>query len=462
MRNLIYLLAILFAVSSTTLVTSCGNDDPTEDVGNDNPAGDVDNGNNGNENGGNDSPGGSSSAMSSTQQKKKLEDATINFLEEFDAANFEEVVDFVAYVSEEYSEYEYDAVEEWGETCLEGMMKLIKSYTETNSYGNWIEHCTYKEYEMLLKISSFKGSFVAKNGRWKYTNDNSLSFTIKDESNKDCVLRLTTSGNEKKIYVGEDEDWEWVGYGNNHYESYYDIDVINNYISVPANINITIERGGITWAEIIVNTDLSSMKGDTFDLSRDRYNISSTFNFNGYSTTVDRLKYVPDGNGTELSYTVKHNKKNILQITLSSELDVDNDEFYGADNNNISVNLMNEVQFKGFCSDADKLLSLMDAAEECYDENEFKDNVRKMNNLINIGLYYDNKNVKHASVELEAFVYESYWGEDEWYCTPVIVFEEDGTSYSFEEFFDRKSFRTLINTFNRLIEDYEYLIEDAM
>ena len=450
MKKLIYLLAIIFAVSFTTTITSCGGDDPTEENGNTGNGG-------GSENGGSDNGSGT---MTPSQQKNKLENTTISFLEEFDAANFEDVVDLATYISEVYSDYEYDAIEEWGATCLESMVDFIDTWTDTEDYGSWGYYYTYNQYNMLFKISSFKGSFVAKSGRWKRTDANYLSFTVKDENGNDCVLKLTTSGKEKKVYVGDEEEWKWIGYDDNDF-SEYNIDIYNNYIYIPANINITIERAGNRLAEVVINTDLASMAGEEFDLSRDKYNVSATFKFNDYSVIMDKFKYTPAGDGSEISYTIKHGNKNLLNMTMSSELDVENDEFYGADNNNISINLMDAVQFKGFCSDVNRLIALMDDADECDDESEFKEYVRKMNNLINIGLYYDNKNVKYANVELEAFIYEDYWGE-EWYYTPVIVFDEDGTSYSFEEFFNERDFRNLIRTLERLMEDYEYLLEDAV
>jgi hypothetical protein len=450
MKKLIYLLAIIFAVSFTTTITSCGGDDPTEENGNTGNGG-------GSENGGSDNGSGT---MTPSQQKNKLENTTISFLEEFDAANFEDVVDLATYISEVYSDYDYDAIEEWGATCLESMVDFIDTWTDTEDYGSWGYYYTYNQYNMLFKISSFKGSFVAKSGRWKRTDANYLSFTVKDENGNDCVLKLTTSGKEKKVYVGDEEEWEWIGYDDNDFYE-YNIDIYNNYIYIPANINITIERAGNRLAEVVINTDLASMAGEEFDLSRDKYNVSATFKFNGYSVIMDKFKYTPAGNGSEISYTIKHGNKNLLNMTMSSELDVENGEFYGADNNNISINLMDAVQFKGFCSDVNRLIALMDDADECDDESEFKEYVRKMNNLINIGLYYDKKNVKYANVELEAFIYEDYWGE-EWYYTPVIVFDEDGTSYSFEEFFNERDFRNLIRTLERLMEDYEYLLEDAV
>ena len=58
---------------------------------------------------------------------------------------------------------------------------------------------------------------MAKSGRWKRTDANYLSFTVKDENGNDCVLKLTTSGKEKKVYVGDEEEWEWIGYDDNDF-----------------------------------------------------------------------------------------------------------------------------------------------------------------------------------------------------------------------------------------------------
>ncbi len=455
MKKLIYLLAIIFAVSFTTTITSCGgDDDTTENSGNNG-------GNSGSEDNGEDN--GEDSVMTTEQQKKKIENTTISLLEEFDASNFEGIVDLVSYISEVYSDYNYDAVEEWGMTCLESMIDFVDSWEEKNEGYGWVDNYSYREYNMLFKISSFKGDFVAKSGRWKRTDADYLSFTVKDENGTDCVLKLTTGGKEKKVYVGEEEEWEWLGSDSDGdmYEYNYGIDIYNNYILVPSVINITLDRAGSRLAEVIVNTDLSSMRGEEFDLSRDQYNVSTTFNFNGYSIVNDKIKYLPDGKGTEVSYSIKHGKSNLLTFNISSELDVDNEYFYGADNSNIVLNIMDAVQIKGYCSDANLLLKYYDEADNAEDESEFKEYVKKMNNLIDFSLYYDNRNTKYASVELESFLYKDYWGE-EWYCTPVIRFIGDGTSYSFEEFFNEKDFRNVIRTLERLIEDYEYLLDDAI
>ena len=43
--------------------------------------------------------------------------------------------------------------------------------------------------------------------------------------------------------------------------------------------------------------------------------------------------------------------------------------------------------------------------------------------------------------------------------TPAIFFN-DGTSYSFESYFDETYFKTVINTFESLCKDFESLIDD--
>lgn len=453
MKKIIYLLAIVFAVSFTATVSSCGGDDDS-----------VENSEGGNNDNGGDEP--TSEAMSPEQQKIRLESAATAFIEEFDAANFEEVTNLAAYISDVYSDYEYDAIEEWGETCLEGMLDFVRTWNETETGSSWVDHYTYNEYSLLFKIASFKGDFVAKNGRWKRTDANYLSFTVKDENGADCVLKLTASGDTKKVYVGADEDWDWLGsqYDAGKYYYYYDIDIINNYIMLPSTINVTLYRGAEKMLDAVLNTDLAAMDDENFDLSRDKYNINAAFNFNGYSIVLNKMKYAPAGEGTEISYEIKHGNSNLLTFSASSELDVENDGFYGADNNNINISIMDAVQFKGYCSDVHRLATLLDEADQRDDnEAEFKECVRKMNKLIDVGLYYDYKNVKYASVQLEAFAYEDYWDElTYWSCTPVILFEEDGTSYSFEEFFNEKAFRNVIRAFERLIEDYDDIISDSM
>jgi hypothetical protein len=72
-------------------------------------------------------------------------------------------------------------------------------------------------------------------------------------------------------------------------------------------------------------------------------------------------------------------------------------------------------------------------------------------------LYY-NSDTRQASIALEPFENEDRY-EKYWYSEPVLKFD-DGTSYStFEAFFDKTSFKEVIDNFNKLIGDYQAMVD---
>ena len=89
----------------------------------------------------------------------------------------------------------------------------------------------------------------------------------------------------------------------------------------------------------------------------------------------------------------------------------------------------------------------------------FKDNITKANKLLNLGLYYDNRNKKYANVELKCFQEDEYYYGyySYWTYYPVIIFD-DGTSYAFDEFFNEDNFKKLIKAAKRLFEDYSDML----
>lgn len=447
MKNYIYLSVLLFGLTLSPFLTSCGGDEEETTP----PA-----------------PPTPEQPLSPEEQKERMETIAINFANEFNADNFKEITNLVTYLSEEYStdRYEYESIAKWGENCLEAITATFTGKsTEKEDWGYGNDYTAiYDNYTMLYMASNFTGNFVAKNGRWKYSESSNLSFTMQDENGEDCIVTLTTSGATKKIYVGDEHDWQtWDSFEDEdgwHYVKTYDR--YNQYIMVPANINVTLHRAGVLFGNFTLKTDLSSMKSENFDLSKDSYTATATLAIDKYEISLNKVKYAPE-KGSQIVYAIKHNNKELLSTTIDADIDATNEEFYGCDNVKININVLGSMQIKGNCTNAVKLNEYLDRAEDNYDnEQQFKDCIKKANNLLDLGLYYDNENTKYATVELKAFMEDYYYYPyNKWDYTPAIVFEEDGTSYTFEEFFNERDFRKLIRTIEDLIEDYTYMLGDT-
>jgi hypothetical protein len=79
---------------------------------------------------------------------------------------------------------------------------------------------------------------------------------------------------------------------------------------------------------------------------------------------------------------------------------------------------------------------------------------------MDINLFYDGGSLVQAYVELESFRDEDWDGDYYWEAEPVICFH-DGSSYStIETFFNEYDFDDVIDAFEKLLEDYEDMIEE--
>ena len=382
-------------------------------------------------------------------------------MQEYPADNFEEVSNLVEYLTAEYCGDNYDSepIAEWLEECMDAIIKHTGTSNEKNEWGYDI---TYNYYTTIYAASNFKGSFEAKNGKWKYTESNTLQFKMKDADLNQCVIELIASGDTKKVYVSDTEDWDYqYDWENSSYSEI--IDITENYIQVPENITITLTRSGRAMVTLNIKTDLSSMKGENFDLSKDSYSVQPSLVIGEYTLGYDKMKYAPE-KGSGISYVMKRNNKLVFKIAVDADVDADNDDFYGCDNVVLTIDLLGQVQIKGKCSNIVQYNKYLDEADE-NDSNEsaFKENINKANKLMDLGLYYDNRDKKYANVELKCFEesYNDYYYNYSWWTyTPVIVFDDDDTSYAFDEFFNEDDFRKVIKTAERLLEDYSDMLEN--
>lgn len=392
------------------------------------------------------------------EHKKRLEEISLALIDEVAATNFEEIQDLATYLCVEYSEdnYDYEDLEEWAEECYDALSRtFISESSESDEWSNW----TYRYYNTIVKFSNYTGKFEAKNGKWKYTEAKDLSFHVTDDKGNPCVLRLTTSGDTKKAYFGE--EWSYTGsyYDENDKYNYgYDID--NIYVYVPEKITVSLEQNKKTLAKANVKIDLSSMSGEEFNLTNDKYNVTGEFEFNGYSVELEKCKYAPE-KGSAVAANFKKGSKSLVKASVSADLDVSNDNFYGSTNNAVSIDVMGEIQIKGtITGDITEMAKELDKAyDNETNEKVFKEAIEKVNNLFDVKLYYNNSKTASATFKLMVFLDDRSYNNLYWDCELAIVFD-DGTSYSVEEFFNEKDFKNVIKAFERLIEDYIDLVDE--
>ena len=460
-----------FALMLTTpIITSCGGDDEEEttqgdggdnnDDGGDNNEGGGNNEEGGEDNGGN--SGGSNisdKAMSPTKQKMYLEETGVELLNLIKTADFRSYVDLFDYVEDTYYDYETDEVEEWYEGCLEDITKTLGNYSEESYWGDIYY---YTNYSRLYAASNFTGHFTAKNGYWDYSKADDLQFIFNDQNGKKCVIKLTTSGSSKKVYVGDEEDWDDYYYDSStgNYIEY--IDNYENYINIPEKITVTLSQNGSNIISLTLATDLSLADDEDFDFEKDKYAVTANVKIKDYEWNLTKASYKAQENA-EISMNIKKGSNTLVSMSayIDGKIDMDEEEVTSAKNAKLNFSIMNNnVAVKGNCLDVIKFNNKLERAEEYYDhETMYKSYINEANEMLDLYVYYKGTDTKQAYVSLEPFYDDDYYYGGEWECEPVIRFA-DGTSYStFEAFFDEDDFRDFISTFEDLIEDFEDLVE---
>ncbi|MBR4066067.1 MAG: hypothetical protein IKJ97_04880 [Bacteroidaceae bacterium] len=401
--------------------------------------------------------------MKPSDAKTEFQNVAIEFMDEFNASEFENVMELAEYIGRTYSEYETDEAEEWLDECLESL------YIENDSSSE-----DYDVYETIYRLSAFKGKFVAEDGRLvKYNSDN-LSLHVKDQNGKPCEITLTAAGDVKRVLCSTGQIWEGsYNTGTGEHDEYIKEEYII-WLDVPEKITIVLTQDGKKLLEAVINTDLSSMKGDEFNLSKDKYNVSANLYFNGYTFDVKRVHY-ENNKESSVEFEFRHGSKVLLNSTLAVtpeilasvfEDDYDYDDGYSDDededgsvnfkNNLLTVNVLGRMQAKLSCNN---LQALLEALEYCEDENT----ADVVNNHIAMKLYLNGSQDSFATIQFECEADEWYDGYEtytDYYLVPVIVFN-DASRHRLYEYFNESDFENVINAFEQLLQEFEKLVEDS-
>lgn len=426
-------------------------------------------------------------AMSAAKQKEYLESVALEFMDLMPSSDFRDIADLGQYISDTYADdYDWDAVEDWGKDLFDASKEALgiqTSETETHKWGDYTYKYNYfyTHYKAVILASNFTGHFTARNGRWFLSKADDLQFIFKDMSGKECIVKLETSGNVKKVYAFNDDDWQdydwnWSDDNKNYVSNDY-YDRIQYTIGVPETIVVTLTQGGSQVVKTTINVDMSNLTDERFDISKNSLSLTAVTEINnGYKFDVSQMAYNANSKASAI-YTMSKNGRILISAAISSDIsgipscnvdaftsddmdDYDTDDV-NAKNAFVKLDILGKVQMQGVLSDVRKFADYLNKADD-NDRNEatFKSYINQANDLTDVNLFYDGKSTKQATVKLEAFMEETWNGQTWWTTEPVIYFN-DGSSYStFEAFFNETDFKKVIDAFKALSDKYADLIDE--
>ena len=467
MKKLVSLLLIGSVFSLSSVLVSCGGDDDSVDSPIVNPDPIVPEEPSKNE------------AMTPLEQKEYLDVIARGFMDKTPASDFNEISKLCNHISNTYTDsYDWDEVGDWGSEIFESLKESLGTTDKEQEKDSWGEYnYIYTNYKALVMASNFKGQFKAIGNKWELSKADDLQFIFSDQHGKECVLKLVTSGNVKKVFIGNID--EWVDYNYDYSNDYY---ISNDYydrtqltVGVPENIVVTLTQGGSQVVKVTVKLNIGDLSNDKFDLSKNQLTASTLVELNnGYKFNVSQVAY-NGNNKTSVSFDMSKNGESLASVAFSSDIsgipscnidamvsgNIDEEDFNNSNMKNVYVKLdiMGKLQIQGTLSEMRKFSDYINKADDNkYDEKTFKSYVNQANSLANFNLFYDGKSTKQATVTLEAFEEESWNGMKYWYMEPMLNFY-DGSSYStFDAFFNDKDFKSVIDAFEKLADNYASLI----
>ena len=467
MKKLVSLLLISSVFSLSSALVSCGGDDDSVDspIVNPDPIKPEEPSKN--------------EAKTPLEQKEYLDLIARGFMDKTPASDFNEISKLCNHISNTYTDsYDWDEVGDWGSEIFESLKESLGTTDKEQEKYSWGEYnYIYTNYKALVMASNFKGQFKAIGNKWELSKADDLQFIFSDQYGKECVLKLETSGNVKKVFIGNID--EWVDYNSDYKNDYY---ISNDYydrtqltVGVPENIVVTLTQGGSQVVKVTVKLNIGDLSNDKFDLSKNQLTASTLVELNnGYKFNVSQVAY-NGNNKTSVSFDMSKNGESLASVAFSSDIsgipscnidamvsgNIDEEDFNNSNMKNVYVKLdiMGKLQIQGTLSDVRKFTDYINEADDNDDdEKTFKSYVNQANSLANFNLFYDGKSTKQATVTLEAFEEESWNGMKYWYMEPMLNFY-DGSSYStFDAFFNDKDFKSVIDAFEKLADNYASLI----
>lgn len=384
-------------------------------------------------------------------QKEKLEQVAVKLMQQFDAKEYEDLIELSEVMFSHCERYFEDDDYDWSnvEDALEEIGETL--YDEKQSGQNkW-------EYTYTLFLSNCTGILTLDKYKATYKDSKDTKVIIKDVDGEDWEFEVTPKG-LKKVYLGE--------YIETYYDYYYDEayeDVYNVTVEIPSSLALKVKRDGKFFADAEVRFDYSISK-DGVDVEKDRVSVEVDLKIDDLVMTLKNAACNASTGKVEYSIALKKGSVFIFSQSVSVSADIniegDDDEIFIEDwdgSADVEINILGEIQIKGSCRDLNKLYFYLD--ETYYSERECERAAGNVTALVDLAVYYDGTSVKQARIEFEPVADETFYGEEYYWIEPVIVFD-DGTRYFFYEYFDDRIFEDLVEDFEDFIYDYEDMVDE--
>ena len=360
--------------------------------------------------------------------------------------------------------YDTKEISEWGGQALKSMKTAIT--TPYNGISNG--------YMLMVRAANFTGHFRAVDNRWKYEGPaDDLQFTYADKAGTPCVARIVTSGDTKTVNIPYefdiDEDDDDEDLKKQAKDLVKDVKLVA--LEVPEHFEISFTYGSNQLMLTTVDFDLSCFE-DNWSPTTHGLIVSINSKFaksNGtgaFEMSMDRVGYQP-GTGIKSSFIAKNDGNQIISFNLEAPgtihmedglIDINPEtgltfKDIGIESVKIDLDVMGRIQAHGSISDVNTFVNTMTSASKCESEEDAKQIMSKLDNLMDGNFYYDNGTDPKGSLGMEIAYDEE---KTEWKLEPTISFTSDHSTYPIKTYFSEENFPEFVGgvktIFNELKE----------
>lgn len=440
-KLLIYSLLPLAAIA-----TACGDDDPVSP-----------------EQGGNeviDNP------QTAEQQKVHIDNTAKEFLTYLKPEEQKDFLDVANYFVENFGDLElpenFEFDDESDSYSPAAFMKALRRGVRNSDPGEITRAATV--YHYTISFDKIRGIYVPQGDEWVKTgNSADLVFRFTDRNGSPVELKAIASTQTSNVTVDiEDYDEWWNGNGYT-YEEY-----VNSYkLSIPQTMNVTLSRGGTTLANIQTVSQIS-VQGHNLscDVNGTVANLNVTGKVNGTDSRINCEATMSVGGRVLVSGNATVNGSNLCDKNKYDNADEDDLAAMFKDGT-FASDVLGKVQVRGNCRMSNALLEAFDGDWDSY-EYDSKATAERLaenakitaNQNITASLFTNGSTTPAADLTFTVGQYTWGYGDYqgwEYYLEPMLKFN-DGTTYSFEEYFE-DSFEGSASQLNSLLDAYMNLWE---
>lgn len=398
---------------------------------------------------------------SSEENKNKLVEVANKVMSKFQTADQQEAIDLIDGLCEKFDGYSWDGVEDYFENRYDAVFAMPR-------YLSDVAHGHRKPALIGSYTFSFSGESVIfeaneQTKSWEKVgtaSDNSIILRCTDKNGKKCEAKVWGEGTTKNYsYAWYEDGTEALSGGDYRIEA-----------EVPEKIYFTLTADGKEYARFLFSQDMQLNNHAYFSVNASVANLNWTVDTKINLKNVSAVYTFNYGSEHIISAFVKLPSLSLIgksdDQTFEEWYELYEDQYEDLISKvgqaDMAVDIINEVQLKGYVKNVGQAYSDIQKRSENYDDED-KASCDRLCNAINsnidMKLYYDNTDIVQAQVLTQTAVDEWYSYYDnkthiDYYPEQVLYFPNDNTTYAFETYFDSKPFTDLQYTLEDLINKY--------